>query len=256
MRSLLVESGVQPDRIVCIANWVDTRQLQPLKHDNPFRAAHDLHDQFVVMYSGNLGLCQRLEDVVEAAELLRDRGDIRWLFVGDGANRGRLQAMARAKGLKNVRFLPFQPKGQLAASLSAADVHIVSIDPRVVKFLMPSKFYGVLASGTAVLSVAPPDCELARLTRDFGAGLVIAPGSPQALADAVSYACGHRGELAAMGTRGRQLAEAHYDRRQQTAAFGAMLSHLSGTPGMNVAAKPAPLGAANTAPGLLQESNP
>ncbi|HEX4142739.1 MAG TPA: glycosyltransferase family 4 protein [Pirellulales bacterium] len=257
MRALLIASGVEPAKIVSIANWVDTEQVCPVKHANPFRAKHDLGDRFVVMYSGNLGLCQRLEDVLAAARLLRNRPDILWLFVGDGASRQRLEAEAVAHELQNVRFLPYQPKGELAASLSAADVHVVSLDPRVISFLMPSKFYGVLASGTAVLSVVPPECEMARVTRESGVGLVVTPESPAALAEAVRQAAANRSELEAMGARGWQLAQSTYDRRKQTAAFAQMLAGLFDRPVASSGASNAPAGTgAAPASALLQETRP
>lgn len=255
MSKLLASEGIEPARIVTIPNWVDTRQVHPIKQDNPFRARHGLGERFVVMYSGNLGLCQRLDDVLQAAEQLRDRADIRWLFVGGGASRERLEATAKAERLENVQFLPYQPKDELAASLSGADLHVVSIDPRVINYLMPSKLYGVLASGTALLCVAPSDCELARITREAEVGVVVEPGMPKALADAVLHWSSRRAELEAMGWRGWQLAQSAYDRPKQTAAFGRMLSELLGPAaapreGETFASPPI------SSPRTLQESNP
>ncbi len=84
MRDLLVTAGVAPQQVDCISNWIDTDLIVPRQDGNPFRQRHALDGQFVVMYSGNLGLCQRLEDILEAARQLLDRPDILFLLVGAG----------------------------------------------------------------------------------------------------------------------------------------------------------------------------
>jgi glycosyltransferase involved in cell wall biosynthesis len=228
MRQRLADSGVDPRRIVCHRNWVDTELVQPLKSENPFRKHHGLHREFVVMYSGNLGLCQRLEDMIAAANLLRDRADIVFLLVGGGALEQRLKEQVGDLGLSNVRFLPYQPKAKLSESLSAAEVHLVPLDSRVASCLMPSKLYGVLASGTPLVAVAPEDCELAELTRRHAVGVVVAPGEPRALADAIQRLADRPGELPEMGRRARELAESQYDRKQATASFGRLLFEVLG----------------------------
>ena len=223
MLPVLVDAGVARRRISWIPNWVDTERVVPCKHDNVFRRRHGLDGQFVVMYSGNLGLCQRLEDVVLAADRLRDRQDIVFTIVGDGASRpGLEQAIARLD-LRNIQLLPYQPKDRLADSLSAADLHLVPLDPRVTDYLMPSKLYGILATGTPLLAVARANCELADLTRRQAIGLVCPPGDPEALADHVRSAADRREDLAEMGYAARRLAEWHCDRRKLTRRFGRML---------------------------------
>ncbi len=233
MEQTLASGGVTRDRIARIPNWVDTRAITPMRIRNAFRHRHELDGQFVVMYSGNLGLCQRLEDVLEAADRLRDRHDVLFLLVGDGASRARLQESAAQRRLTNLRFLPYQPKDELAHSLSAANVHLVPIDPRVSRCLMPSKLYGVLASGSPVLAIAPENCELAEVTRSGNAGLVVPPGRPDLLADAVRRMADGRGMLHQMGQSARRLAVEQYDRRNSTDRFARMLDELCYRSGSN-----------------------
>ncbi|MGA2616460.1 MAG: glycosyltransferase family 4 protein [Thermoguttaceae bacterium] len=228
MREHVIGSGVAPERVVCIPNWIDTAKVQPIKHNNPFREEHGLNGEFVVMYSGNLGLCQRLEDVIAAAGHLRHRKDILILLVGEGALKRQLEDQVVQLGLSNVRFLPYQPKSELASSLSAADVHLVPLDPRVAACLMPSKLYGVLASGTPLVAVAPDECELAELTRRHNIGVVAPPGEPEALADILARLADETWDLGEMGLRARRLAEAKYDRKCVTSRFDALLHEVLG----------------------------
>ena len=230
MQKVLTAGGVARQRISWIPNWIDTDRVVPRKDENSFRSEHQLDGRFVVMYSGNLGLCQQLEDVVLAADRLRDREDIELLIVGDGASRPRLQEAAEKLALTNLRFLPYQPKERLAESLSAADLHLVPLDPRATFYLMPSKVYGILATATPLLAIVRDDCELAELTRSQGVGFVSAPGDPEALAQLVRTSADNRDELAEMGYAARRLAEWHFDRARLTKRFGRMLQRVLRSP--------------------------
>jgi glycosyltransferase involved in cell wall biosynthesis len=229
MRERIIDSGVDRQRVACIPNWVDTQHIRPIKGGNAFREQHGLDSKFVVMYSGNMGLCQRLEDVISAADCLRDHRDIQFLLIGGGALEAELKERVLELGLSNVRFLAYQPKSMLAESLSAADVHLVPLDPRVASCLMPSKLYGALASGTPIVTVAPDDCELAELTRRHHIGLVARPGNPSAIAVAISALAQRNGHLHEMSARARQLAEQEYDRRHVTSRIASLFAKLFDT---------------------------
>ncbi|MGD0900436.1 MAG: glycosyltransferase family 4 protein [Thermoguttaceae bacterium] len=228
MKDHIVASGVPADQVVVIPNWVSTAKVRPIKKDNPFRAKYGINGQFVAMYSGNLGLCQRLEDVVAAAGHLRDRSDILFLLVGGGALQPSLEKQVADLGLTNVRFLPCQPKSQISESLSAADVHLVPLDERVSSCLMPSKLYGVMASATPLVAIAPEECELSELTLEHGIGVLAPIGQPEALAEVIEKLADQTWDLAEMGKRARRLAESDYDRRGVTARFHALLAEVLG----------------------------
>jgi glycosyltransferase involved in cell wall biosynthesis len=223
MRAILTESGVPDDRITTVSNWADTDRIHPVREDNAFRRSEALDGQFVVMYSGNMGLCQNLDNILEAASLLRDRSDIEFVFIGDGASRARLENRARERNLANVRFRPYQPQSQLAHSLSAADLHLVPLDARLTGCLVPSKLYGVLAAGVPSLVVADERCEASRVIRESATGKIVAPDNPQQLAETIAWCAANRGELQQMGRRARLLAERDYDRKTTTDRFGRLL---------------------------------
>ena len=97
-----------------------------------------------------------------------------------------LEAMAAARGLTNVRFLPYQPKAQLHDSFAAADAFLVSLKAGIEGFIVPSKVYGILAAGRPYIAATDPSSEPAQIARESGCGLVAAPGDPAALADAIA----------------------------------------------------------------------
>jgi colanic acid biosynthesis glycosyl transferase WcaI len=222
----MLEHGVCKSRLETVPNWVDTAKIVPVKRQNGFRTGLGIDDKFVVMYSGNMGLSQPLDFVLDAAAALGDCPEIEFLLVGDGVARRRLQEIAQQKRLPNVRFLPYQPREELARSLSAADLHLVTVDPRVYRLLMPCKMYAILASGTPLVAIAPPESELSRTVVEQGVGLAAVPGDASELAEVVRWALAHRGELEPMGQRARQLAVTMFDRRTATGRFCSLLARV------------------------------
>jgi colanic acid biosynthesis glycosyl transferase WcaI len=226
MRDYLVRWGFSPQKISIVPNWIDATLVQPVKDDNAFRRDQDLGGKFVVMYSGNLGLSQRLDSVINAAEKLKHRNDIQFLLIGDGASKPRLEALVRERSIGNVRFLGYQPKERLAESLSAADLHLITMHPNVLSYLMPSKLYGILASGTASIATAPSHTELAEIIEQHRVGFVTRPDDADQLAERIAWAADHRGALEQMGERAFQLAQTEFDRPIATGRFAAILGQL------------------------------
>ena len=105
--------GAEPSKISVIHNWADTEAIVPSDKRNVFSEAHGLADRFVVLHAGNIGLSQNLDAVIDAADRLRDRRDIVFLFIGDGNRRETLASQAASRSLEQVRFLPYQPRDQL-----------------------------------------------------------------------------------------------------------------------------------------------
>ena len=175
MRQLLLEDGIAPDRVQVIPNWADVQRITPLEGPNAFRQKHGLADKFVVMYSGNFGLTQRLDHFVQAAAQLADDPRIHFVFVGRGSLEQALRRQVQQLGLTNVTITGYQPLSRLNISLNAADLHLVPLTAQLTRCLMPSKLYGILAAGRPLLTNAPPESELHRLTVQQQVGLVVQP---------------------------------------------------------------------------------
>ncbi len=163
------------------------------------------------MYSGNIGLSQNLEPLLEAAENLRS-SPIQFLIVGEGAAKAGLIAKAEARNLLNVRFLTYQPKERLGESLTAADVHFIPLRRGLAGAIVPSKLYGILAAGVPFVAAVDEASEVTRVARATGAGLIIPPDSPSDLAVCLRWCMDHRDQLRVMGAHGRKMAEAEFSK--------------------------------------------
>lgn len=219
MKQLLLEGDIPGENVSIIPNWADTQQIVPVESENRFRQKFGLGSRFVAMYSGNLGLTQRLEEFVEAAAMLQDDTDIQFVFVGQGARKQDLQKQAESLKLSNILFCDYQPLDELSHSLSAADLHLVPLTAALSRCLMPSKLYGILAAGRPYLTNAPETSELFETTISHRVGLTVRAGSPAAIAEAIRAAKRDRAVLSDMGRRARRLAEEKYTKSLSVSAF-------------------------------------
>ncbi|QDV68257.1 putative glycosyl transferase [Rosistilla carotiformis] len=226
MRDRLVGWGLPREKFSIVPNWVDTEAIRPLAAANPFRVAHDLDDRFVVMHSGNMGMSQRLEVLINAACHPNWPDHAVVALVGDGARKAALQRYAAERGAQHVRFIEYQPIERLTESLTAADLHVVSMDANIRGCLAPSKLYGILASGTPVLAIAPETFSIAREIRSHRIGCAVPPGDVAQIVDYVRWCVEHPDELAASGQNARTLAQTRYDRKIACQQFADVLNSV------------------------------
>jgi glycosyltransferase involved in cell wall biosynthesis len=162
-RRLIETKDADPAKIRVIHNWADTQAVQPGPKDNPYSREHGLVDKFVVMHSGNVGMSQDVDGLLDVAERLRNLPDVVVAIVGDGSRKPFLQEEAARRALTNVRFFPYTPKARLAESFAAADVFIVSLKRGLAGYIVPSKLCGILAAGRPFIAAVEGDCEAAGL---------------------------------------------------------------------------------------------
>lgn len=185
MSSRLVARKIDPSRIITIPNWSAPDSIRPMAHgDNAFRKMQGWDGRFVVTYSGNMGLAHEFDTILDAAGQLQDE-NVLFVFIGDGPRRAEVERKATALRLANVRFLPPQPREKLNESLSAADVHLVTMRRELCGLVVPSKFYGVMAAGRPGIFVGPAESEVARFIEEQRVGRVIAVGNSRDLVDAI-----------------------------------------------------------------------
>lgn len=227
MERAMIYAGARPERTSFVHNWADTEKIYPVDPSrNSFRADNNLAGKFVVLYSGNAGRAHEFDTLLRAIVQLRNESEIVFVFVGGGHQIPELKAFAAANKLCNIRFLDYQPLDRLASSLSAADVSVVSELESVAGLLLPSKTYGVLASGRPLIFIGSGESDVANIVRSTGAGRVIAPRDSDRLVQFIQFLWRNPDEVARLGERAREAAEQLYSREYATRRWPAVLDRL------------------------------
>ena len=188
--------------VTVIPSWADPRRIRPMpKQGNPFVQRHGLEGVFTVLYAGNQGRCHDLDTLLDAAQLLRQHRDIRFLIVGDGARHQQLSQRVQRDGLELVTLLPYQEPADLPAMLAAADLAVVSLLSEAEGQVAPSKLYGHLAAATPLAVICSSGSYLALEVERAGCGQAFRSGDAEGLAAYIQ-------RLVAQPTLVRQLGSA------------------------------------------------
>ena len=153
--------------------------------ENPFRIRHNLAGKLVFMYSGNHSPSNPLTTILDAVVRLKDEPDIRFLFVGGGSAKPQVEKYIRNNQLTNAVSLPYQPIEELKHSLTAADVHIVSLGDAMVGIIHPCKIYGAMAAARPILFLGPSPSHIGDLLEKHTIGLHIRHGDVNGAVDAI-----------------------------------------------------------------------
>lgn len=211
-------------RVLIIPNWTHV-QPASVPH-SALRAAHFRADEFVVMYSGNLGRVHEFDTLARAAAALAGEPQIRFLIVGGGPRLAELQHAVA--GNPAFVFLPLRPAEELADALAAADVHLVSLRSAFDGLVLPSKLYGVAASARPILYCGDPAGEAAQMLTHVGCGLSVAEGDAEGLAQAIRRLREDHALRQQLGARAPQLLALQGDRREALRRWQSLVAELLG----------------------------
>jgi colanic acid biosynthesis glycosyl transferase WcaI len=185
MRDLLYAEGIPKEKIQVIHNWADEKLIFPVSQSrNKLRIKNGIStDDFVVMYSGNMGVSHDFKSFIEVILKSKNISKLKFALVGDGSKKKLIQR--EVKGLTNTLILPYQPLKNLSESLSMGDVHYVSLREGFDGLVVPSKTYGAFAVGRPVIFQGPETSEVARLIKENKCGRVVKQGDSNQLIQSV-----------------------------------------------------------------------
>jgi glycosyltransferase involved in cell wall biosynthesis len=194
-------------KLAIIPPWPHEEHLEPVPHEaNPFRRQHGLEGKFVVMYSGNHSPANPLDTLLAAAERLKEDDRFRFLFVGGGIGKKAVEEFVRDRGISNALCLPYQPIETLRYSLSAADVHVVTLGDDMVGIVHPCKIYGAMTVARPVLYVGPRPSHVSDLLDANRFGFHVSHGDVNgAVATLQGLSTARTPELASMGKMGQDV---------------------------------------------------
>ena len=213
-----------------VPNGCDPRVVNtPASAGDGVRARLGLEGRFVVGFVGNHGVCEDLENVVDAMARLSGVPDVHLLMVGDGPRREELIRRAQQSGTTNITFHPPVPVGEVGAFLRASDALIVPLrnDPHFAT-RFPAKMFDAWASSRPVLIGWDGDAR--RLVEEVGGGTYAPSGRPDEFAEAILALHDARAPgLEAMGSAGHDWVLRERDRSHAARRLGEQLEFLAGT---------------------------
>jgi colanic acid biosynthesis glycosyl transferase WcaI len=221
MGDRLKTKGEVGDRLVVLPLWPHEDHLEAVPHNaNPFRREHGLDGKFVFMYSGNMTNASPLTTLLDAIVQLRDRDDLVFMFIGGGAGKAEIERYVTEHRLTNVVLLPYQPLAQLKYSLSAADVHIVSLGNRMVGILHPCKIYGAMSVARPVLLLGPERSHVWSMLSENNGGWRVDHGQADTARELIEkIAKQDPNSLAQAGARCADAIRTSYNKEHLCAAF-------------------------------------
>src|SRR5690606_476993 len=205
MKQTLMRKSVPERKLLVLQSWSCGKEIYPVPpEENEFRRACVDPGKFTVMYSGNMGACHTFDAVCSAINELDSSESFQFLFVGSGKKEREVRE--KIAGCKDgvARFLPYQDRSMLNQSLSAPDVHLVTLAPKFDGLLVPSKLYGIMAAAKPVVLVGSEDNEIARIISQARCGVRVDPEDAEGLVRVLRELRDNPEEAREMGLRGRR----------------------------------------------------
>lgn len=220
------KSGIPRSKATVLTNGANLALFEPSRRNAALAVELDLAGKFVAAYCGTIGMAHSLETLLDAADSLRHRDDIRFLIVGGGAEREKLWTMRDERALSNVVMLDRQPRERMPDIWGLADACIVHLlNTPLYRTVIPSKMFEAMALALPLVLGVRGEAE--RIVSDAGCGLVVEPQNAAAVADAVERLADDPPLRRILGANGRRAVEADYDRVRIAARYARLLQQVA-----------------------------
>ncbi len=224
VRDFLIQRGLAPERIFLLPNGVDTNKFRLLPQVQA-RAELGWDDRFTVLYVGTHGVTHGLITILDAAEQIQDRDDIRFVLVGEGSDKAYLVAQAQKRGLKNITFMNVVPQSLVPTILAAGDICLAHVRKMPGGLgIIPIKMYEAMACARPVVLAVEGDAR--RIAEEAGAAVCVEPENARALAHAILHLYEHPDLASALGPKGRAYVEARFGYDHLTSVLDARIAML------------------------------
>jgi glycosyltransferase involved in cell wall biosynthesis len=210
-RGRLVERGQPERKIHVIKNGVDLARFMPSPRETALRSQLGWKHKFVVGYVGTHGMAHGLDAVLDVAKQLAAIDEVRFLFVGEGAERARLEARAREERIDNVRFLGVLPRDRMNEVYATLDLALVTLrKTELFTTVIPSKIFEIAAMARPILISV--DGEARGIVEQSGGGVFVPPEDVESMSSAIRRFAAARALGERMGQTGRAYVTREFDR--------------------------------------------
>jgi glycosyltransferase involved in cell wall biosynthesis len=214
-KSFLIENwNVPAEKISVVENGVETDLFSPQPDAEAKKRELGQQGKFLVCYVGTMGLAHGLETLIQAAETLQTVNPrVQFLLVGEGADKERIENVAKARGLSNMTFLGQQPRESIPQFISASDACLVMLKKaNLFKTVIPTKMLEFMSCSRPVILAV--DGQAREIMEAGEAGIFVEPESVPELVEAVQRLAGDPGLCEGLGRNGRAHIVKNFSRRQ------------------------------------------
>ncbi len=212
-------------KIEYIPHWQDDNLIFPIDFEkNEFIIEKGIKDNFIVQYSGNIGIWNEVSTMGKAVKINTEK--VFYIFVGEGIRKEELLNGFDLENQQNVLLLPFQNNENFNNVLNASHVHLVTLKKSLEGMAVPCKIYGILASGRPVIALVPANSEIAYVVKEENCGIVVDPEDTDGLINAIILLRDNDILRKQMGLNGRMAFEKKYTTRIVAKKYKALLDKI------------------------------
>lgn len=226
----IMAKGVPEDKIVVVYNWVDQNAVVdiPREKNKLFDKYNIDREKFYIEYSGNIGLTQNMDMLLEVMkELKTTHPDIGLVLVGEGAYKAQVEEIVKRDELTNVTMIPFQPYEDISHVFSLGDAGLVISKPGVGANSVPSKTWSIMSASRPVLANFDEN-ELKDILAGNECGIFTKAGDKEAFKQSIIKLYENRDLCKKYGTNGRQFVMDNLTREVGTQKYVDVIKEVCG----------------------------
>lgn len=224
MKQNLLDKNVPEDKIEIITNWADREKIYEISKNNEFSMKNNIDDTFNIVYTGNIGRFHDIETILESANKLKERNDIKFIFVGDGYKKKDIESYIKEFSLENIKIFDYQYGKTYNQLLNCADVFITTLDKGIEGLGVPSKTYSYLAASKPIIAIMNKDSEIGSLIEENNLGTRVNSGESLKIVEFILNIKQNTDEYEKVKRNVKEIFNNNYERNMVTIKFVNMMN--------------------------------
>lgn len=224
MKQNLLDKNVPEDKIEIITNWADREKIYEISKNNEFSMKNNIDDTFNIVYTGNIGRFHDIETILESANKLKERNDIKFIFVGDGYKKKDIESYIKEFSLENIKIFDYQYGKTYNQLLNCADVFITTLDKGIEGLGVPSKTYSYLAASKPIIAIMNKDSEIGSLIEENNLGTRVNSGESLKIVEFILNIKQNTDEYEKVKRNVEEIFNNNYERNMVTIKFVNMMN--------------------------------
>ncbi|MEG1620261.1 MAG: glycosyltransferase family 4 protein, partial [Eubacterium sp.] len=227
MKAYLIENKkyLNEKNVAVIPNWYEEQNEDECVYNLDIQALKK-SGKTIIVYSGNMGICQDMDTIIKAVIQLKENADILFIFAGHGTKQGDLKDKATKENLRNILFLDFLQGSNFTDVLKIADCHVVSLEKDVEALSVPSKTYSYMAIGRPIIAIMDSKTDIVKDLIQSNAGFQVQQGDVDQLVSVILELHANKDKVKTMGKNSQKLFQEKYTRQICTQKYYSLMQEV------------------------------